>query len=156
MIFQISSDPKVSLHIHIEGGNLLATRLFLSNSFEVIFIHETSPALLNWLRLYAKKSPPLLPIPLSAQSPFSTQVLTALQKVPFGHTLSYKSLALASNNPKALRAIGGACHRNPFPLLIPCHRVIRSDGSLGGFALDLEIKKRLLHFEKKSRQERRL
>jgi O-6-methylguanine DNA methyltransferase len=147
MTSQISSHPKISLHIHIEGGKLMATRLFLSDHFEVTFTHESSPSLLNWLRLYAKKSPPLLPIPLNNQSPFSTQVLTALQKVPFGHTLSYKELALSSNNPEALRAIGGACHRNPFPLLIPCHRIIRSDGSLGGFALDLEIKKRLLRFE---------
>lgn len=70
-----------------------------------------------------------------------------MQKIPFGSTMSYQEVAQAAGSPRAARAVGGACNRNPFPLLVPCHRVIQANGKIGGFALDLEIKRRLLEFE---------
>jgi methylated-DNA-[protein]-cysteine S-methyltransferase len=76
-------------------------------------------------------------------------VLKQLQQVPFGTTLTYGGLASAIGQPKAARAIGTACHYNPYPLFIPCHRVITSRGQAGGFAYTTKMKEHLLNFEKK-------
>jgi O-6-methylguanine DNA methyltransferase len=81
-------------------------------------------------------------------TPFRQKVLQELQKVPFGKTLTYGQLASKSGHPNAARAVGSACHINPFPLFIPCHRVIASGGHIGGFAYDIELKKLLLDFER--------
>ena len=67
-------------------------------------------------------------------SPFQVKVWTAMVQIPFGQRRSYKELAIQVKSPKAFRAVGGACHRNPLPLIIPCHRVVGSKGSLTGFA----------------------
>jgi O-6-methylguanine DNA methyltransferase len=87
----------------------------------------------------------------SHSSPFDRLVWETLLSIPYGQTLSYLDIAKAIGQTKAVRAVGGACGRNPMPLLIPCHRVIRSDGGLGGFSAGstsgIEIKKRLLAFE---------
>ena len=64
---------------------------------------------------------------------FSTKVLTACRKIKAGKTISYSRLARLAGYPKAARAVGSALAKNPLPLIIPCHRVIRSDGNLGGF-----------------------
>ncbi len=65
---------------------------------------------------------------------FQWQVLATTVKIPLGETRSYKWVAQQIGNPKAVRAVGQALRRNPFPVIIPCHRVIKSDGSLGGYA----------------------
>jgi methylated-DNA-[protein]-cysteine S-methyltransferase len=86
--------------------------------------------------------------PLHPQgSHFDMRVWQALQRIPLGETRSYEEIARATGNPRACRAVGSANGRNPLPLLIPCHRVIRKDGSLGGFGSGTEIKGWLLHFE---------
>ncbi|MDR2868507.1 MAG: methylated-DNA--[protein]-cysteine S-methyltransferase [Bacteroidales bacterium] len=79
---------------------------------------------------------------------FQKQVWTALQTIPYGETRSYKQIADRIGNPKACRAVGLANNRNPIPIIIPCHRVIASDGKLQGYAGGLEIKERLLGIEK--------
>jgi len=68
-------------------------------------------------------------------------------KIPYGETLSYREVALRAGFPRAFRAAGGALGRNPLPIIVPCHRVIRSDGGLGGFGGGIEIKKFLLELE---------
>ena len=88
------------------------------------------------------------PIHLLGRS-FDMQVWQALQRIPFGETRSYEDIACAIGNPKACRAVGGANGRNPIPLLIPCHRVIRKDGGLGGFSSGTSIKQWLLQFEQR-------
>ena len=88
--------------------------------------------------------------PLHVQgSSFDMQVWHVLQRIPLGETRSYEDIAQAIGNPRACRAVGGANGRNPIPLLIPCHRVIRKDGGLGGFACGTEIKQWLLRFEQR-------
>ena len=84
--------------------------------------------------------------------PFDMRVWQALQRIPLGETRSYEEIAQAIGNPRACRAVGGANRRNPLPLLIPCHRVIRKDGGLGGFACGTEIKHWLLQFEQRVTQ----
>jgi methylated-DNA-[protein]-cysteine S-methyltransferase len=81
--------------------------------------------------------------------PFEMRVWQALQKIPLGETRSYEDIAQAIGNPRACRAVGGANRRNPIPLLIPCHRVIRKDGALGGFSSGTKIKQWLLQFEQR-------
>ncbi len=78
---------------------------------------------------------------------FDMRVWQALQRIPLGETRSYEDIAQAIGNPRACRAVGGANRRNPLPLLIPCHRVIRKDGGLGGFSSGIKIKQWLLEFE---------
>jgi methylated-DNA-[protein]-cysteine S-methyltransferase len=78
---------------------------------------------------------------------FDMKVWKALQEIPLGETRSYEEIAQEVGNPRGCRAVGGANRRNPIPLLIPCHRVVRKDGRLGGFSSGIEIKKWLLQFE---------
>mgnify|MGYP003329796535 FL=1 len=82
-------------------------------------------------------------------SSFQLKVWNALAQIPKGHTESYGSLALKIGVPGSARAVGTACKMNPIPLLIPCHRVIRQDGSIGEFALGKKNKEYLLAMESK-------
>lgn len=80
---------------------------------------------------------------------FQWKVLRATLNIPFGETRSYQWVAQKIGRPKAVRAVGQALKANPFPLIIPCHRVIKSDGTLGGYAGRQGTKKqRLLNIEK--------
>lgn len=80
-------------------------------------------------------------------SPFEQKVYRAILKIPKGQTRSYQWVAKKIGNPKAARAVGNALNKNPYPIIIPCHRVIRSDGSLGGYSRGLKLKKKLLKKE---------
>ena len=84
---------------------------------------------------------------LCGASPFQKSVWEACLAIPAGETCSYSDLAAAIQRPKAVRAVASALGANPIPVLIPCHRVLRSDGSLGGYAYGLPIKERLLDRE---------
>ena len=81
-------------------------------------------------------------------TPFQRRVWSALAKIPYGQTRSYKEIARAIGHPKAFRAVGNANGQNSIPLIIPCHRVIESNGGLGGFGHGIAVKRRLLDFEK--------
>ena len=83
-----------------------------------------------------------------AGTAFQQKVWAALLEIPYGQTRSYGQIAAAIGNGKACRAVGMANHRNPIPILIPCHRVIGSDGSLTGYGGGMEIKRILLDMEK--------
>ena len=80
-------------------------------------------------------------------TPFQERVWKALCRIPYGHTRSYRDIAAEIGQPKACRAVGMANHRNPMMLVVPCHRVIGADGSLGGYAGGLELKRFLLSLE---------
>ncbi len=82
-------------------------------------------------------------------SPFRQSVLRQCRRIPYGKTASYRDLARAAGNPAATRAAGSAMAHNPLPLVVPCHRVVRSDGTLGGFSSPGSVceKKRLLELE---------
>lgn len=84
-----------------------------------------------------------------AGTPFQQAVWDALRKIPYGQTCSYKELALAAGNVKAHRAAAQANHVNPFIIIVPCHRVIYADGSLGGYAGGLSRKEWLITHEKR-------
>ncbi|MCR5077165.1 MAG: methylated-DNA--[protein]-cysteine S-methyltransferase [Prevotella sp.] len=90
-----------------------------------------------------------LPLCLSG-TPFQQQAWQALLSVPYGKTVSYGEEAVRMRMPKAARAVGRANHDNPLMVIIPCHRVVRSDGTLGGYAGGLARKRWLLKREKES------
>ena len=83
---------------------------------------------------------------------FYTKALEAVLTIPYGETSSYKEIARKTGNPKGVRAVGNANAHNPIPLIIPCHRVIKHDGSLGGYGGRIERKLFLLEHEKNNRQ----
>lgn len=91
-----------------------------------------------------------LPLDLSAGSAFQQQVWEATAAIPFGQVRSYGEIARQIGVPKGARAVGGALGRNPVPIIVPCHRVLRSDGQLGGFGLGIDTKRRLLAIEGRS------
>tara|TARA_B110000196_G_scaffold7992_1_gene6962 strand:+ start:495 stop:779 length:285 start_codon:yes stop_codon:yes gene_type:complete len=80
---------------------------------------------------------------------FQIKVWEEIKKIPHGNTITYKELAIAIGKPKAIRAVANACGKNPYPIKIPCHRVVRSDGGLGGYSGigGIQKKKELLREE---------
>jgi methylated-DNA-[protein]-cysteine S-methyltransferase len=80
---------------------------------------------------------------------FHLRARQGIAAIPYGETRTYTDLARGAGNERAVRAAGSACSRNPIPLVIPCHRVLRSDGSLGGYAGGIEMKQRLLELEQR-------
>jgi methylated-DNA-[protein]-cysteine S-methyltransferase len=88
-----------------------------------------------------------VPLDFSGVTPFTRSVLTATAQVPFGQLSTYRDIAQQVGRPSATRAVGNALGRNPIPVIVPCHRVVRSDHSLGGYTGGLEIKERLLSLE---------
>lgn len=88
-----------------------------------------------------------VPLDLSLSAGFRRQVLTHLPDIGFGRTETYTQVAAAVGNPRAVRAVGSACATNPLPVVVPCHRVLRTDGSLGGYLGGLDAKRTLLTLE---------
>lgn len=86
-----------------------------------------------------------------AGTSFQKQVWRELFKIPFGKTVSYKDIAKRIKNPKAVRAVGSANGKNPVCIIIPCHRVIAADGSIGGYSGGLDKKRKLLKLEHSDR-----
>ena len=110
------------------------------------FLSHAKAELLEYFRGERKEFDiPVLP----KGTAFQKKVWAALTDIPYGETRSYADIAAAIGSEKAVRAVGGANHRNPILILIPCHRVIQKNGSLGGFACGLEKKRFLLELEQR-------
>lgn len=88
-----------------------------------------------------------VPLDFAGVTPFTRAVLDATADVPFGRLSTYRDIAARIGKPGATRAVGNALGRNPIPVIVPCHRVVRSGGSLGGYTGGIEIKERLLALE---------
>jgi methylated-DNA-[protein]-cysteine S-methyltransferase len=134
--------PRVCIQATFSNNKLIGTRLTLSESF---LCEGVNKALLDWCDQYIQGTN--VPFLIPFEDCFQGKVMQKMQTIPLGKTMSYSELATVIGSPRSARAVGNACNRNPFPLLVPCHRVIRSNGQVGGFAFDIEIKKRLLDFE---------
>lgn len=93
-----------------------------------------------------------LPIILDGLGVFSQKVLTTCRKIEFGQKISYAGLAKKAGRPAASRAVGNALAKNPLPLIIPCHRVLRTDGTMGGFSAPggISLKRKMLTLEQKA------
>ena len=88
-----------------------------------------------------------LPLDHRLTSGFRADVLAQLPRIGYGETASYADVARAAGHPRAVRAVGSACGANPLPIVVPCHRVVRSDGTTGGYAGGAEAKRVLLTLE---------
>lgn len=102
------------------------------------------------LRRYARGEPVAFADALDFEgvSPFLRAVWEATREIPRGQTCSYGELAARAGRPDAARAVGQAMARNPWPIIVPCHRVVASDGGLGGYGGGLDMKERLLRLER--------
>lgn len=88
-----------------------------------------------------------LSVDLTGLTPFQQSVLEATADIPFGETATYGQIAERLDKPNASRAVGSALGRNPVPIVVPCHRVVRSDGTLGGYTAGTGYKEQLLELE---------
>ena len=148
MIFQYSYETALgSVTFVEEDGTLLA--ISTHRSFEGIiqetdFIREAH----RQFSEYLKKERTEFDIPLRMKgTEFQKRVWNALCEIPYGETRSYKQIAEAIGNPKAVRAVGMANNKNPLLVVVPCHRVIGADGRLVGYAGGLDKKEFLLRLE---------
>ena len=83
-------------------------------------------------------------------TPFQQRAWAAMRKIPYGKTISYAQQAKLIRSPRAVRAVGSANGANPIPIIVPCHRVVASNGGLGGYALGLAMKRWLLTHESRT------
>jgi methylated-DNA-[protein]-cysteine S-methyltransferase len=88
-----------------------------------------------------------LPLDFRLSAGFRRTVLAQLPDIAYGTTATYAAIAAAAGNPKAVRAVGSACATNPLPLVVPCHRVVRSDGTIGQYVGGVDAKQTLLTLE---------
>ena len=108
------------------------------------FTTEAKSQILNYLS--GKRKSLDFPV-VHLNTPFRKRVLEAERNIPYGQTRSYREVAKMVRRPKAIRAVGSANAENPLPLYYPCHRIINSNGTLGGFGWGLEVKQWLLNLE---------
>ena len=127
------------------------TALSEMNEFAPDAVEETTAFgdLLNRLQRYFNGEKMLFTdrLDLSGATTFQRAVWDATFSIPYGETRTYAWVAQQIGKPRALRAVGRALGRNPFPIIVPCHRVISSNGNLGGFSGGLALKKQLLELE---------
>ena len=125
----------------------------LAKEFPAARIERDEGRLSRWARAVAQHvagETRVLDLPVDVRATaFQWRVWEALRAIPYGETRTYREVAASIGKPKAARAVGNACATNPVALVIPCHRVIREGGALGGYAWGLEIKRRLLESERR-------
>lgn len=151
--FERFSEGFFLTHSSLEQGNRACLECLIYapvDACDPSFLSSVEP-LLQWLNAYlAKKPTDSLPPLCWPETPFSLLTLQQLAKIPFGSTATYQELATRMGHPKAFRAVGTALNKNPFALLLPCHRIVSKKDGLGGFAYSLSLKTMLLDFERAS------
>ncbi|HEY5635637.1 MAG TPA: methylated-DNA--[protein]-cysteine S-methyltransferase [Burkholderiales bacterium] len=137
------------------GGSARALRRALAEEFGRATLAEDATALAAVRRrvlAFVRGDEALVRVPLDVRGTvFQRRVWDALRAIPRGETRTYGELARSIGRPKAVRAVGSACAANPVALAVPCHRAVRADGGLGGYAWGLPRKKTLLGIEKRRR-----
>lgn len=148
-VFVASTERGVCLIDFLRSEKTFLKRLKDKFPGELIKDDQKNKDVLNQLRKYLKGYLKQFDCKLDLKgTPFEKKVWLALKKIPYGQTRSYKEIAQAIGHPKAFRAVGNANGQNSIPLIIPCHRVIESNGGLGGFGHGVRVKRQLLDFEK--------
>ena len=148
MVYRFSYETVLGVVTFVEeGGALLAVtthRSYEGVEQETALIKEAYQQLSEYLKGERKE----FDLPLNPKgTDFQKRVWRALCDIPYGETRSYKQIAEAIGNPKAVRAVGMANNRNPITIVVPCHRVIGADGKLVGYGGGLEMKEFLLRLE---------
>jgi len=148
-VFVASTERGVCMVDFLKSEKAFLKRLKKRFPGEIIRDDRKNKNVLNQLKKYLKGDLKRFDCKTDFKgTPFQKKVWSALAKIPYGQTRSYKEIARSIGYPKAFRAVGNANGRNSIPLILPCHRVIESNGGLGGFGHGIEIKRRLLDFEK--------
>lgn len=134
--------------LEILFDNSLAVKKISLTNLNKIYIPEVALNFVEQLNAYfeGKLSDFNYPVNINNISNFERTVLDLTCKIPYGHTVTYKWIASKLNTSP--RAVGQALKRNPLPIIIPCHRVIKTDGTLGGYSLGIEVKQWLMEHEK--------
>lgn len=142
------SGAGLSVSVRIDNGLVESVELSDGESPEKVSSH---PDIALRLRDYLAGKSAVLDLPLDASrlTAFQRRTFAELVKVPAGTTVSYQELASRAATPRHSRAVARALAANPFPLVIPCHRVVAKNGGLGGFSCGLAVKAKLLELEKK-------
>lgn len=136
-------------NILIEADNKAITRIQFNTSNVSYCSSSLEQEAAKQLDEYFKGKRKKFDLPLNLKgTEFQKKVWEALKQIPYAQTRSYKEIAMMIGNKNASRAVGMANNKNPCPIVVPCHRVIGSNGSLVGYALGLDIKKKLLDLEK--------
>ena len=132
-----------------EGEDAVLQTLAVRMGPRVLRTPRRLDAAARWFEAYfaGAHDPFSLPVDTRLARGFRLEVLDRLRAVPYGERVSYAALAARTSSPKAVRAVGTACATNPLPLVIPCHRVTRSDGTVGAYLGGPETKVRLLALE---------
>lgn len=132
-----------------EGHALVLARLAQAVSPRILLAPRRLDGAARELEEYfaGRRSTFEVPLDLRLARGFRRTVLARLPRIGYGQTASYAALARASGNPRAVRAVGSACAHNPLPVVVPCHRVVRSDGALGQYVGGTTAKKTLLDLE---------
>ena len=126
------------------------TRIELTDAADAVhtsptpLLHESAQQILSFLN--GKRQQLDFPIRMVG-TPFQQRVWRALQQIPYGTTRTYGAIAIMIGNPRASRAVGMACNKNPLLLIVPCHRVVGANGTLTGFAYGTNAKQWLLELE---------
>ncbi|HEY7587527.1 MAG TPA: methylated-DNA--[protein]-cysteine S-methyltransferase [Thermoplasmata archaeon] len=143
---QILATPIGGVEIVTEGGRL--RELSFTDAKPTARVPK-GPIAKELLRFFQGRLRDLrdIPVDLSESTEFERQVYEATRQIPFGEVATYGQIAKAIGKPKAQRAVGQALGRNPVGVVIPCHRVVASDGGLGGFTGGLRWKRKLLRHE---------
>jgi methylated-DNA-[protein]-cysteine S-methyltransferase len=148
-VFVASTDKGVCMVDFLTSKRTFLNRLKERFHGKIIRDDRKNREVLSQLKKYLEGKLQHFDCPLDTKgTPFEKKVWSELIKIPYGQTRSYKEIAEAIGHRKAFRAVGNANGCNVLPLIIPCHRVIESNGGLGGFGHGLKVKKQLLDFEK--------
>ena len=133
-----------------ENGKYITDIIFSKSEEKTDNINETEliKAAFKQIKEYLDGDRKYFDLPIELMgTEFQKKVWNELRNIPYGQTKTYKDIALAIKNEKACRAIGNANNKNPLPIIIPCHRVIGSNGKLVGYSGGLDIKEKLLNIE---------
>ena len=152
-IYTTMNTPICTLAIASESGYI--TDVVFGNNIEnaIIGTAEILSTAVSQLSEYFEGKRKNFDLPLKFYgTEFQNRVWRELQNIPYGKTISYKELAEKTGNIKACRAVGMANNKNPIPIIIPCHRVVGSNGKLTGYAGGLDVKKFLLDLEQTQEQ----
>ncbi|AQA20048.1 cysteine methyltransferase [Halioglobus japonicus] len=151
MNYQYLNSPIGTLRVLSDGQHITAIEWPEQHSDTAGQIEQSDAALaqcVEQLQEYFAGTRRSFDLPLApGGTEFQNAVWAQLARIPFGELRSYGDIAREMGKPKAMRAVGAANGRNPIPIVVPCHRVIGSDGSLTGFAGGLDAKKTLLNLE---------
>ena len=148
-VFVASTERGVCMVDFLKTEKVFLSRLKERFPGKIIRDNRKNRNVVNQLKKYMKGELQRFDCKLDFRgTPFQKRVWSALAKIPYGRTRSYRDIAQEIGHPNAFRAVGNANGRNSIPLIIPCHRVIESNGGLGGFGHGVKVKEQLLDFEK--------